>query len=151
MTKSRALVLLTFLFLISATTEFPLIVTGQYSSPDPGNARTLTLAPHKITLQSGQSFTLNLPKEFEIAVAAEGLKRVRFMTESPDHRIFVTDMYNLTDNRKGVVYILDEFDEQTKKFKKVISFITGLRNPNSVAFFTDDDGVDWLSPALCKA
>src|SRR4030095_15978662 len=110
--------------------------------------RTYKLTPHKITLASGKSFTLNLPTEYEIIPAVEGLKRVRFMAKSPDNRIFVTDMFNLTDNRKGVVYILDEFDPQTKRFKKVTQFMTGLRNPNSVAFYTDRSGTQWFYLAL---
>jgi glucose/arabinose dehydrogenase len=106
------------------------------------------LTPRHISLANGRSFTLNLPDRFDIAVAAEGLKRVRFMAKSPDNRIFVTDMFNLTDNRKGVVYILDEFDPQTKRFKKVTQFMTGLRNPNSVAFYTDRSGTQWFYLAL---
>lgn len=112
------------------------------------NTSKLTLTPHRITLRNGATFSLNLPAGFEIEVAAQGLKRVRFMSRSPDDRIFVTDMYNLTDNRKGVVYILDQFDEATKHFTRVIPFMTGLRNPNSVAFYTDRDGVDWFYLAL---
>src|SRR5215204_1159734 len=75
--------------------------------------RSLPLTPNRVTLTQGRSagsFSLNLPKEFGISVAVEGLKRVRFMAKSPDGRIFVTDMFNLTDNKRGVVYILDEFD-----------------------------------------
>lgn len=106
------------------------------------------LLPHRITLANGKSFTLNLHERFAIDVAAQGLKRVRFMAKSPDDRIFVTDMYNLTDNRKGVVYILDEFDEKTKRFKRVIPYLTGLRNPNSVAFYKDSQGTDWFYLAL---
>ena len=65
------------------------------------------LTPHKITLKNGKTFSLNAPAEFEIIPAAEGLKRVRFFAKAPDGRIFVTDMYNLTDNKRGAVYILD--------------------------------------------
>ena len=108
----------------------------------------LRLTPHPISLANGQSFNLNLPDGFEISVAAQGLKRVRFMAKSPDDRIFVTDMYNLTDNRRGAVYILDEFDPATRRFNKVIPFMTGLRNPNSVAFYTDPKGLDWFYLAL---
>src|SRR5258705_3791987 len=107
-------------------------------------AQLLRLTPHHISLANGQSFNLNLPDGFEIRVAAQGLKRVRFMTKSPDDRIFVTDMYNLTDNKKGAVYILEGFDLESKSFAKVIPYLTGLRNPNSVAFFKDDTGTDWL-------
>jgi len=106
------------------------------------------LIPHRITLANGKSYELNLPDGYQISVAAQGLKRVRFMAESPDHRIFVTDMFNLTDNRRGVVYILDQFDPKTYQFKKVTKYLSGLRNPNSIAFYTDRAGTDWFYLAL---
>jgi glucose/arabinose dehydrogenase len=102
------------------------------------------LVPHRISLSGKGSFDLNLPPGFEISVAAEGLRRVRFMARSPDGRIFVTDMYNLTDNEKGAVYILDEFDLVHKNFRKVKPYLQHLRNPNSIAFYTDPKGVDWF-------
>jgi len=102
------------------------------------------LVPNKISLKNGKTFNLNLPAEYEIIPAVEGLKRVRFFTKAPDGRIFVTDMYNLTDNKKGVIYILDEWDEKTGKFGKVVPYMTNLHNPNSVAFYTDADGQDWI-------
>ncbi|MGH9875972.1 MAG: PQQ-dependent sugar dehydrogenase, partial [Pyrinomonadaceae bacterium] len=111
-------------------------------------ARRLKLVPHRIALANGKSFNLNLPEEFGISVAAQGLKRVRFMARSPDGRIFVTDMYNLTDNTRGVVYILDEFDPASASFKKVTPYLQGLRNPNSIAFYHDPQGVDWFYLAL---
>jgi glucose/arabinose dehydrogenase len=111
-------------------------------------ARALKLLPHRISLQGGRSFALNLPEGFEISVAAQGLKRVRFMAQSPDNRIFVTDMYNLADNRRGVVYILDKFDSATGSFEKVTPYLTRLRNPNSIAFYTDEKGVNWFYLAL---
>src|ERR1044072_6451357 len=106
------------------------------------------LTPHPITLANGKSFSLNLPEGYEIAVAAQGLKRVRFMTLSPDKRLFVTDMYNLIDNRRGVVYILDDSDRTTLRFKKVTKYMSGLHNPNSVAFYTDRSGTNWFYLAL---
>lgn len=106
------------------------------------------LTPHRISLANGKSFELNLPEGYSISVAAQGLKRVRFMALSPDNRIFVTDMYNLTDNRGGVVYILDQFDPKTYEFKKVTKYLSGLRNPNSVAFYKDRNGTDWFYLAL---
>jgi glucose/arabinose dehydrogenase len=102
------------------------------------------LTPHKISLKNGKSFSLNLPADYEIIPAAEGLKRVRFFAKAPDGRIFVTDMYNLTDNKRGTIYILDEFDEQGGKFGMVIPYLTNLKNPNSVQFYSDEDGQDWL-------
>lgn len=108
----------------------------------------LKLLPHAITLQSGKTFSLNLPEGFDISVAAEGLKRVRFMTKSPDGRIFVTDMYDRSDNSKGTVYILDGFDASTGKIAHVIPYLEHLRNPNSTAFYTDPAGQNWLYLAL---
>lgn len=110
--------------------------------------RPARLLPHRVSLSNGKSFTLNLPEGFDINVAAQGLKRARFMAESPDGRIFVTDMHDLTDNRKGVVYILDGFNQATRAFEKVTPYLTRLRNPNSVAFYTDERGVDWFYLAL---
>lgn len=114
----------------------------------------LRLTPHRISLTAGRAagkpFSLNLPASFAITPAVQGLKRVRFMAKSPDDRIFVTDMYNLTDNSKGVVYILDEFDPTTNTFKKVTPYLKGLRNPNSIAFYTDASGVTWFYLALTK-
>ena len=126
--KFALLLLLTFLLGSSATAQ--------------------RLTSHRISLANGKSFDLNLPRGYEISVAAQGLKRVRFMALSPDKRIFVTDMFNLTDNRRGVVYILDQFDPKTHQFKKVTKYLSGLRNPNNVAFYTDRDGVDWFYLAL---
>ncbi|HKY26835.1 MAG TPA: hypothetical protein VJM12_02705 [Pyrinomonadaceae bacterium] len=108
----------------------------------------LSLKPHRIPLANGRSYELNLPDGFSISIAAQGLRRVRFMAKSPDARIFVTDMYNLADNKRGVVYILDEFNPATGKFAKVTRYLTGLRNPNSVAFYRDRVGIDWLYIAL---
>ena len=102
------------------------------------------LVPHKIKLQNGKSFSLNLPENYEIIPAAEDLKRVRFFAKAPDNRIFVTDMYNLTDNKRGAVYILEDFDAETGKFGRIVPFITNLRNPNSIAFYTDKSGQHWF-------
>jgi glucose/arabinose dehydrogenase len=111
-------------------------------------AQTVKLIPHSITLKNGKAFKLNVPEGYDIRVAAEGLKRVRFMSRSPDKRIFVTDMYNLADNTRGAVYILDDFNAETGRFAKVIPYMTGLRNPNSCAFFTDASGQSWFYLAL---
>ena len=53
-------------------------------------------------------------------------------------------MFDLTDNDKGKIYILDEFDEQTGKFGKVETYLSKLKNPNSVQFHTDATGQDWI-------
>jgi glucose/arabinose dehydrogenase len=110
--------------------------------------RGLKLVPNRISLANGKSYVLNLPEDLAISAAAQGLKRVRFMARSPDGRIFVTDMYNLTDNTRGIVYILDQFNPASGSFKKVTPYLTGLRNPNSIAFYTDRNGVNWFYLAL---
>lgn len=104
----------------------------------------LRLIPQKVTLRSGKSISLNLPAEFEIIPAAEGFKRARFFARAPDGRIFVTDLYNLTDNKRGTVYILDGWDAAKGRFARVIAYMTSLKNPNSVQFYTDGNGQDWL-------
>lgn len=102
------------------------------------------LVPHPVNLKNGTHFSLNLPANYEIIPAAEGLKRVRFFAKSPDGRMFITDMHDLTDNKKGIVYILDEWNAETGQFGKIIPYMTGLKNPNSVQFYTDSEGQDWL-------
>ena len=107
-------------------------------------ANAQKLVPHKITLKTGRSFSLNLPADYEIIPAVEGLKRVRFFAKSPDGRIFVTDLHDLTDNRKGAIYILDGFNAETGKFAAVSPYLTNLNNPNSVQFHADANGQNWI-------
>ena len=102
------------------------------------------LVSQTIQLKNGKTFDLKLHRDLEIIPAAEGLRRVRFFSKAPDGRIFVTDMFNLTDNRKGKVYILDDFDETTGKFGKIETYMSGLKNPNSVAFYKDESGQNWF-------
>ena len=124
--------------------RFGLTVLFLMSIAFPSAFAQVKLVPHKINLKNGKTFDLNLPAGYEIIPAAENLKRVRFFAKSPDGRIFVTDMYNLTDNKKGAVYILDDWNAETGKFGKVIPYMTNLKNPNSVAFYTDENGQDWF-------
>jgi len=106
------------------------------------------LKPHRISLAGGRSFDLNLPEGYAIKVIAQGLKRVRFMAWSPDRRIFVTDLYNRADNQRGAVYVFDEVDAEGGKFEKLATYLARLRNPNSIAFYTDRNGQSWLYLAL---
>jgi len=95
------------------------------------------LVPHPIHLVNGKDLTLNLPADFTINVAAQGMKRVRFMAWSPDNRIFATDMHDLGDNSLGRVYILEGWNEKTGKFARVTTYLDHLRNPNNIAFYTE--------------
>jgi glucose/arabinose dehydrogenase len=110
----------------------------------------LKLAPQRIALSNGKSYSLNVPEGYEIGVAAEGLKRVRFLAKAPDGRLFVTDMHSLADNKQGRIYVLDGFDAKTGKFAKVAPYLENLHNPNSVAFYKDASGQEWLYLALTE-
>jgi glucose/arabinose dehydrogenase len=122
-----------------------LVFPARSSSQTPAR---LKLVPHSITLANGKTFSLNIPEGYDISIAAEGLKRVRFIAKAPDGRLFVTDMYNRADNSRGTVYILDDLDTKTGKFTRVIPYLQHLRNPNNVAFYTDSAGQNWLYLAL---
>jgi len=113
-----------------------------------GSPQSAPLTPHVVRLKAKSPFSLSLPEGFTIVPAAEGLKRLRFMAKSPDGRIFVTTMHDLSDNNEGAIYILDGFDEQRGKFARVIPYLTNLHNPNSLAFYMDAQGQAWIYLAL---
>jgi hypothetical protein len=77
-----------------------LIVSNTYAQ------NNLKLIDHPITLKKNISFKLKIPEGYKIAVAAEGLNRPRFFAKAPDGRLFVTDMYDRSDNSKGKIYTL---------------------------------------------
>src|SRR5262245_23828338 len=88
-------------------------ISNQRAEPSKPKARAVArrkspLERHTIVLASGKKFALALTREYDIKVVAQGLRRVRFLAWSPEHRLFVTDLYNRTDNEKGVVYFFDE-------------------------------------------
>ena len=133
---------MTFVKLLSIVTAFAafLPVSG---------AGAQHLTPRPIRLSKGRSITLNLPANFSINVAAEGLRCVRFMAQSPDHRIFVADMYDRADNTQGKIYILDNWNSATHTFGKITPYLEHLRNPNNLAFYTEPGrdgkpGQSWL-------
>lgn len=92
---------------------------------------------HQLVYAPGKSITLSLPDELDIHVAASGLHRVRFFAQAPDGRIFATGMHDLSDNRQGSVYILEDWDERRHRFARVTRYLDHLRNPNNLAFWTD--------------
>jgi glucose/arabinose dehydrogenase len=103
------------------------------------DSKPIPLVPQAIKLKKGLSFNLNIPKGYGISVAYEGLNRLRFLTPAPDGRLFATDMFNRSDNKKGKVYILENWDEKAKRFKNIKTYLSGLHNPNQVAFFKEND------------
>lgn len=94
---------------------------------------------HTLPYAPGKSITLTLPAPLEINVAATGMRRVRFFAKSPDGRIFVTGMHSLADNTQGSVFILDGWNEKTHTFARITHYLDHLRNPNNLAFWTDQE------------
>lgn len=117
-------------------TAFP-VVSNQADSTIEINKSfsSIKLFPHPVQLQKGITFKLNIPEGYNISVAAENLHRLRFLCKSPDGKLFATDMHNLDDNKKGKVYMFDDWDTSAHRFKKIITFISGLHNPNHVGFY----------------
>ena len=108
----------------------------------------ITLTERTVTFEDETQATFQVPEEFELAVATEGLGKVRFMSLSPDGRIFVPDLVDYRLSRAGRVLILDNFNEDTKQFETTETYLSGLRGPNSLAFYTDENGQEWLYLAL---
>jgi len=98
----------------------------------------------------GTEATFALASAFDLAIAAEGLGKARFIAMSPDNRIFVPNMINLNLSREGRIIILDDFDNETRRFKSQSIYLSGLRGPNSVAFYTDREGNEWIYIALTE-
>ncbi len=111
------------------------------------------LIPHTLDLPRQKQITLALPANLTIEVAATGLHCPRFFAVSPDHRIFVADLFNRSDNSKGALYILDGWDSRTHTFARVVPYLENLRNPNNLAFYTEParpgkPAQTWLYTAL---
>lgn len=89
----------------------------------------------EVQRDSNVSFRLEIPENYRISVAAQKLNRLRFLSKSPDGRLFATDMHNLTDNKKGRVLVFEGWNDSSMKFSQVTEYLTGLHNPNQVEFF----------------
>lgn len=109
---------------------------------------SVTLATTTVDLGGGETAALRMPEGYEAVVAAEGLGKARFMAMSPDNRLFVPDMVNYSLSHDGKVFVLDGFDPVTGKFAKKSVYLSGLRTPNDLLFYTDENGQDWLYVAL---
>lgn len=95
------------------------------------------MTPHRIASGSGKPITLSLPKGLGVDLAVSGLKRVRFLAMSPDGRVFATGMESLADNTRGVVYILEDWNNEYRRYTRVTRYLDHLRNPNNVAFYSE--------------
>lgn len=107
-----------------------IISTSLFSQTD------LKLVPKPIKLKKKGPFTLSIPESYKISIAVEGLERPRFFAKSPDNRIFITDMHDRSDNKKGRVLILENWNDSAKRFETVTPYLQNLHNPNQVAFYS---------------
>lgn len=98
----------------------------------------IMLVPVPVHLAKGLDFELMIPERYELKVAAEGFKRLRFMAWSPAG-LLITDMHDLTDNRKGRVHLLTGWNEDSARFTGQRVLLDGLRNPNQVLHHAGGD------------
>jgi glucose/arabinose dehydrogenase len=106
------------------------------------------LRKQEVELEDGTRATLRVPTGFRINVAATDLGKARFMAWSPDGRLFVPDLVDYNLSREGRVLILEDWNDENDRFETEHTYLRGLRGPNSLAFYTDDAGQDWLYLAL---
>lgn len=99
---------------------------------------SLPLVRQPIHLKNKQPFDLQVPAGYHISPALEGMERPRFFALAPDGRLFITDMQDRSDNKKGRVLILDGWNEKEKTFSRAITYLAHLHNPNQVAFYAEN-------------
>jgi glucose/arabinose dehydrogenase len=119
-----------------------------FGEPEQNELPPITLTERTVETWDGEELAFRIAEPYDLAVAAEGLGKARFMAMSPDGRLFVPDLvdYNLSHN--GRLLVLGDWDEETRRFETKHTYLSGLRGPNSVAFYRDADGRDWLYLAL---
>ncbi|MEX0935223.1 MAG: hypothetical protein WDZ70_02775 [Candidatus Paceibacterota bacterium] len=110
----------------------------------------LALAPQTVSFEDGTEATLQVADAFNITVASEDLGKARFMTKSPDGRLFVPDMVDYSLSREGRLLIFDDFNETSGTFESQTTYLSGLRGPHNVAFYTDESGQTWLYLTLTE-
>jgi glucose/arabinose dehydrogenase len=103
----------------------------------------LSLEAHRIVLKKGTVLDLKIPKGYHISVAADVTNCLRFLAKSPDNQLFGTDMYNRGDNKRGKIYLFEDWDDEKKQFRKNTVFAENLHNPNQIMFYTDK-GIHYL-------
>ena len=140
-----------YLYNHASITKIPI---GEPSNPSTSTDSTSTttdtirLQPTSVSFSNGKKIVLNIPEHYTITVAAQGFRHPRFMEMSPDGRLFFGEMTSASDAYTGKMYVLDDFNEQTGKFARQTTYLSNLRNPNSLAFYTDEAGKNWLYIAL---
>lgn len=120
----------------SAITILPVSSTNStkvIDSINTGNIK-IKLRPQPVRLQNGDSFQLQVPLGFNLAVAAETGGRLRFLAKSRDGRLFAADMHDRSDNRKGRILVFENWNDGSKKFDSIYTYLDQLHNPNQLAF-----------------
>lgn len=115
-----------------------------------GTSKEIHLQQKDVVFSDGSETTFALAEPFTLTVASEGLGKPRFMAMSSDGRLFVPDLVDYRLSSNGHVYILEDFDETTGTFQTKHTYLSGLRGANSVAFYTDSEGTEWLYLALTE-
>ncbi len=120
------------------------------STSSSSETSSIRLKPVTVNLKNGKQFTLQIPEQYTLRVAAEGLKRARFMTLDPDRpdTIWIGEMGSAGDTSTGRVVSLEDFDAASGKFRRISDAPGTLRNPNSLAFYKEPNGGEWIYVAL---
>lgn len=108
----------------------------------------INLVSQEVATESGELLSFSVAEPFKLAIVAEGLGKARFMTLSPDGRVFVPDLVDYKLSHQGKIFVLEDFNEKTRQFETINTYLSNLRGPNSVAFYTDKNGDGWIYIAL---
>lgn len=111
---------------------------------------SINLESETIAFESGEEVEFRIDESFDISVAEEGLGKARFISESPDGRFFVPDMVDYELSHEGEIFILDDFNEDTHEFESRTTYLSDLRGPHDVSFYTDSEGNDWIYITLTE-
>lgn len=117
---------------------------------DSEESSSINLESETIAFQNGQEAEFRIDDNFDISIAARDLGKARFITESPNGRFFVPDMVDYELSHEGQIFILDDFNENTHEFESKTTYLSNLRGPHDVAFYTDSEENDWIYITLTK-
>ena len=104
----------------------------------------ITLVPRTIQFADGTEAMFEISEGMNIAIAAEGIGKARFMAMSSDNRLFVPDLVNYLLSPNGSITILENFNEDTKHFETKHTYLSNLQGVNDIEFYTDENGNEWL-------
>ena len=99
---------------------------------------SIRLVSKQVKLKDGSIFNLKIPEGYSLSIAAKQQRTLRFLAKSPDGRLFATDIHSRGDNKKGKVLIFSNWDTASHRFDSTIVYLSSLRNPNQIAFYSSD-------------